>query len=352
MFAILAATLGLLASLVIGETLLRVYVASRGWTPNCYVTGLIFFVPHERAGYTLRPNLRLKSSTYDVTTTSEGLRASQPIATPQHADQPSHTRILVLGGSSVFGYLVPDGLDSCVALETALKNELGDEQSIDVLNAGVPGYNIQQCRLRFEDDLGELNPDYVLLYLGWNDTKFIISESPEQLDATPDAPALWQRLCANSVLYGVVRYRIFPPAAPKFAIPPSSQTRVTEAGSEYFLGQLRQLVASIRSAGATPIISTQLMAATSTSNSLTAFLGEDEEQIAANRAVGQWITDQLRAIALAEKITLIDTAAQVECDDQTLGDAIHLTQLGHEKVAAAWAETISEKLLESEAAAN
>ncbi len=92
------------------------------------------------------------------------------------------------------------------------------------------------------------------------------------------------------------------------------------------------------------------MAATSTSDSLTAFLGSDDEQIAANRAVGRWVTDQLTSLAEQEQINLIDAAGEIECDDKILGDAIHLTRLGHEKLAAVGAESLSEKLLESASA--
>ena len=69
-FAFLSVIIGLLLALFFAEVALRLYVASRGWTPNCYVTGLAFFVPHDKAGHTLRPNLRLNSSSYDVAVNS------------------------------------------------------------------------------------------------------------------------------------------------------------------------------------------------------------------------------------------------------------------------------------------
>lgn len=345
-FIVLAATIGLAAALVIGEAGLRVYVASRGWTSNCYVTGLVFFVPHKRAGYTMRPNLRLKSSTYDVTTNSDGLRATRPTERSRKEDPGSHRRILVLGGSSVFGYLVPDGQDSCVLLETRLNQLLAEPtnpMTVDVLNAGVPGYNIQQCRARFVDDLAQLSPDIVLLYLGWNDSKHVISE--QQIDVTPPAPPLWERMCARSVLYGILRYRVFPPAAPKFASPLSAGP--TARGKEYFAEQLRLLIEAIQAAGAQPVIATQLMAATSKNEQLAKLLGQTEEQIDANREVGQWLTEHIRDVATQCGIPLIDVAESIECDESILGDAIHLTRLGHEKVANVWTESLYKLLLES-----
>ncbi|TWT97100.1 SGNH/GDSL hydrolase family protein [Neorhodopirellula pilleata] len=160
LFAIASVTLGLVVSALIAEFALRVYVASRGWTPNCYVTGMAFLVPHEQAGHTLRPNLRLRSSVYNVTTNAFGLRGPEI-----EAIKPDDTtRILVLGGSSVFGYLVPDGQDSCVQLQAILKQESSlAEHDWQVLNAGVPGYNMTQCRLRYTSDLAALKPDWVIL---------------------------------------------------------------------------------------------------------------------------------------------------------------------------------------------
>ena len=267
LFVILSIVIGLVMGLGIGELALRLYLMGRGWTPNCYATGLAFFVPQPNSGHTLRPNLRLRSSAYEVSVNRWGFRG--PELKLEAAE--GVCRIAVLGGSSVFGYLVPDGQESC----RILKSELTDRGvHCEVLNAGVPGFNITQCRHRFSDEVARFEPDYVLLYLGWNDIPFLIHDTPQSLDATPPAPPLLQRSLSHSALYGFVRYRVFPSSQPRFVPPRSTETEITEPGAARFRANLEALIAEISRAGATPVISTQVMAAGENCVGLDEFLGE------------------------------------------------------------------------------
>ncbi len=329
LFVLLASVLGLAMAGLLGELSLRTYVAVRGWTANCYATGLVFFVPHPASGHTLRPHLKLQSSTYDIAVNASGFRGPE-LRTDASSAAP---RIVVLGGSSVFGYLVGEGLDSCRLLETRLQQQGVDAE---VINAGVPGFNLRQCRLRYEQDIAQLNPDYVLLYLGWNDSPFLISATPDTLDLTPPAPPWLKRTLGHSTLYGFLRYRVFPEKTPQFAPPASRQAQVTDAGAAMFDQELELLVQSIRDSDAQCIISTQVMAASEHCRDLDAFLGSTPDQVAANRVVGQWITDRVRNKAVDSALPLVDCAASIDCDSEILGDAIHLTEAGHRQVADAW----------------
>ena len=329
--------LGLSIALVGSEIALRCYVAVRGWTPNCYATGLVFFVPHEQAGYTLRPNLRLGSSTYNVQINSRGFRGPE-IST---AEDDFSQRIVVLGGSSVFGYLVGEGNDSCRLLEGQFnqflsKNPNSDFGSVDVWNAGVPGYNLTQSRLRFETDIAPLQPDVVLLYLGWNDIPMLLSDDPSGLDRTPPAPSWTERALSHSVLYGFLRFRVFPPDAPQFAPPASSSNQVTERGGEAFREELEKTIDAIFAAGARPVLATQIMASGSANAELDDYLGSSPEQVAANRRIGRWLTTCIREVASERNVPLIDSAAEIEANSATLGDAIHLSEQGHKLVAESW----------------
>ena len=338
LFALAALTLGLVLALLASECLLRVYVASRGWTPNCYATGLSFFVPHPTAGHTLRPNLKLKSSTYNVVTDSRGLRGRDV------ALDNNHERIIVLGGSSVFGYLVGEGKDSCRLLENRLQKQGIQAQ---VFNAGVPGFNMTQCRLRFEENLAEMSPSHVIVYLGWNDSPFLISANPNELPRCPPAPPAWERILSNSVLYGFLSFRLFPADKPQFTPPNSEETQVTELGGELFRTELRKLIAAIQRSGAVPIVCTQVMAASNEDNNeLDEFLGSTPNQIEANRRIGNWITTTIREEA--SELILVDCARDVAANSRTLGDAIHLTEFGHEQVARAWFNTLAPIMIEAE----
>lgn len=342
-FACISFLFGLLFAVFLAEAGMRVYVASRGWTGNCYATGDAFFVPHPTAGYTLRPGLRIKSSTYDVTVNSVGFRGPELNVLSQDASEQAK-RCVVLGGSSVFGYLVADRLDSC-ALTTDLL--VGSGVEMEVINAGVPGYTMEQCRLRFEADIAALYPDYVVVYLGWNDIPFLINDSPQDLDSVAAPPPIWKRLLSHSPLYGLVAYRLFPASSPVFAPPAERAVAVSDAGGILFESRLLGLLESIRDSGAEPILCTQVMAGGPECEGLDAFLGSEPEQVLANRSVARWITSTIRRVAQERSIVLVDCAADVPCNSENLGDAIHLTELGHQEVAEAWADTLVELATDS-----
>ncbi|MCA9065477.1 MAG: SGNH/GDSL hydrolase family protein [Planctomycetaceae bacterium] len=348
MFAVVACLLGFALAAGIAEIGLRVYVSSRGWTPNCYATGAVFFVPDDRTGHTLRPGLHLKSSAFDVQVNSLGFRGPEI-----DLNKPKGTRrIAVLGGSSVFGYLVPTGKCSCRDLEAALMKQSDIQNAgidrIEVINAGVPGFNLTQCIGRMENQVAPLKPDIVLLYLGWNDIPCLITQG--ESDHTPPAPPVSERFLAHSTLYGFLRYRLFPPPAPKFAPPQSAAAQIVPAAADRFRSDLKAMIAIIRTAGAVPVISTQVMAADDRCVSLDRYLGDTPQQIEHNRQLGQWVANQLREAALQQGVHLIDTARLVPCDDQILGDAIHLTAHGHQLVAEAWADELVPLLLEASVA--
>jgi lysophospholipase L1-like esterase len=272
-----------------------------------------------------------------VTVNSLGFRGPEISPTPD-----SQTiRVAVLGGSSVFGYLVPQGQDSCAQLESLLK-AAGVES--EVINAGVPGFNMTQVRHRYNDAIVPLRPDYVILYLGWNNTPFLISDTPTSLDTSPPAPPLLQRMLVKSALYGLLRYRLFPPNNPRFAPPSSASTKVTEAGAREFQRELDRLIDAITTSGAAPIISTQISASAVDCKHLNQFLGSTPQQIEANRKIGNWISTTMRNTASDRDIELVDCAKLANCEQELLGDTIHLTKLGHEVVAKAWATAILGKI--------
>jgi len=73
-------------------------------------------------------------------------------------------RILALGNSCTFGWGVP--IENCwtTLLERNLRLGLHDS-SLEVLNAGIPGYTSFQGKTYFQ----KLQPDIVLIMFGWND---------------------------------------------------------------------------------------------------------------------------------------------------------------------------------------
>jgi lysophospholipase L1-like esterase len=89
------------------------------------------------------------------------------------------TRVLVLGGSAVFGYGVYDGESLFTrVLERRLADALGPGRPIEVLNAGVPGYDSTQETILLATKLLDYSPDLVVMFDGWNDF-FTAGNTPE-----------------------------------------------------------------------------------------------------------------------------------------------------------------------------
>jgi lysophospholipase L1-like esterase len=87
-------------------------------------------------------------------------------ALPKPADT---YRVLVLGGSTVFGVGVARPEDSLPAL---LRDELSaaaPQRRLEVINAGVPIANSAREFLYLETSLLRYDPDLVIAYNGWND---------------------------------------------------------------------------------------------------------------------------------------------------------------------------------------
>ncbi|MEK8023268.1 MAG: SGNH/GDSL hydrolase family protein [Candidatus Hydrogenedentota bacterium] len=117
--------------------------------------------PDPRLGYRLKKGMSSRNGGNYVN--ADGLRGDDS----HLAVSPGSPRILVVGNSCVFGMGAPDSAVFEVVLERRLRAS-GYDSAI-VFNAGVGGYNSNQCREYLERDLWKFKPDLVILYLGWND---------------------------------------------------------------------------------------------------------------------------------------------------------------------------------------
>jgi lysophospholipase L1-like esterase len=104
--------------------------------------------------YELKPNMTEKAFRSTVTTDSHGFR-SEDI-------DPSKKTMAVLGDSITFGY----GVENQETLPAQLQSLLPD---YNVINAGVPGYNLTQERATYEEKIAPLKPEMLLLVFYWND---------------------------------------------------------------------------------------------------------------------------------------------------------------------------------------
>jgi lysophospholipase L1-like esterase len=78
-------------------------------------------------------------------------------------------RIVALGGSSTYDVRIEDNAATFTAqLEKQLKEDYG-YQNVQVINAGVPGYNSWEILVNLEFRVLDLDPDLVIIYEGVND---------------------------------------------------------------------------------------------------------------------------------------------------------------------------------------
>lgn len=119
------------------------------------------FTPHPYLSYYPTPNYR-KGQTYH---NSLGFRGDEfPVKKPDGV-----FRIVVLGGSSTYDVRIENNADIFTAqLEKLLKEEYG-YQDVQVINAGVPGYNSWELLVNLEFRVLDLDPDLVIIYEGVND---------------------------------------------------------------------------------------------------------------------------------------------------------------------------------------
>lgn len=83
-------------------------------------------------------------------------------------------RIFVLGGSAVFAGRVLDSETWVSLLETKLRDTYSNK-TIEVINAGVPGYSVFDSKVNYLYRLRAMSPDAVLVSHAWNDIKFFRS---------------------------------------------------------------------------------------------------------------------------------------------------------------------------------
>jgi len=156
-------------------TFLLLEVGARLWlnylaTPEQYDRYVLFtsidpkefaFTPHPYLSYYPTPNYRKGLTSHN----SLGYRGDEfALKKPDGV-----YRIVALGGSSTYDVSIKDNADTFTAqLEKLLKEDYG-YQNVQVINAGVPGYNTWEILVNLEFRVLDLDPDLVIIYENTND---------------------------------------------------------------------------------------------------------------------------------------------------------------------------------------
>ena len=128
--------------------------------------------------YRARPDQRAAG----IAINSRGFRdLERPRAKP-----PGVTRVVILGGSSVFGVgMLDDERLFTRVLERRLRGLAREGREIEVWNAGTIGYNSTQELVLLTTEILDDSPDLVVVFDGWNDF-WIAAHTP--LDRDPQSP--------------------------------------------------------------------------------------------------------------------------------------------------------------------
>jgi lysophospholipase L1-like esterase len=119
------------------------------WTPHPY---LVYYpTPGYRKGNTFHNSLGYRNDEFSF---------EKPVDV---------YRIVAIGGSSTYDVRIDDNEKTFTAqLEKLLKEKYG-YQNVQVINAGVPGYNSWEMLINLEFRVLDLHPDLVVIYEGTND---------------------------------------------------------------------------------------------------------------------------------------------------------------------------------------
>jgi lysophospholipase L1-like esterase len=194
-------------------------------------------------------------------------------------DEPREITILTIGGSTTNQKYVPDGFTFQDLLSAKLSKQFG--KKIKIANAGVEGHStfahLESLKQWFPL-IPELNPKYVLLYIGINDAGFRDQKNINH-DFSAHGSKIWEfkRFLRNySRTYGVARKirNLFSPskkaplfASHQFSLPFQFQYSVKELttdvnnlienNTKYFENRLRSILIEINEWGSIPILITQ-----------------------------------------------------------------------------------------------
>jgi len=95
------------------------------------------------------------------------------------ARKPGTFRLVNMGESSTFGFMVDDGQTYPMRLQEILDRRLGDGQ-VEVINAGLPYYTTEDMSILLRQLVAEMSPDLVTFYIGYNDstwlTRFLLEQ--------------------------------------------------------------------------------------------------------------------------------------------------------------------------------
>jgi lysophospholipase L1-like esterase len=370
-FVIITALLSLFFVLLAGEILVRFLLPFN--TPDTVRQHSIEYVPSLFARFQLRPIGRMLEENHDKAwgTTNRDTAQHQLFINELGFRGPSFMprkpegiqRIAIFGGSSVFDANSKDypdniGRDWPHRVERFLR-QMGHAQ-VEIINVGVPGYATFDSLGRLYSQVWMYEPDFVLLYNGWNDVKYFRLITPEEPLLSHFKPlpengnpfiyySGWlDRLLSYSQLYIKFRNQYYSDRfrlGTEGVIPEGKyqDTYSPHAVKQYRLN-VQLFIDAARNIGATPILITQpTLVSPHNSDAERQMIRYDYSLLthdALVRAIDETY-DVIRGVAKEKQAPLLELAPAMNGKRELFIDNIHLSEKGSDEVAMAVAKFVA-----------
>lgn len=245
-------------------------------------------------------------------------------------------RIVALGESTTFGItLRPEDRPWPEVLQQMIQERLQPSRPVEIINAGVPGWNIAHNLHRLSSDILPLKPDMIILYHGINGFGLLDNSVPLLVGKPP--PKFEERplklLSQAEHNLELLRYRhaVFPSKA-------KNRPTVGDPMQSRYAQAYRDFIEAARTNGLRLVISTFSMAVNGKS---------EPEAIEFYRGGFPAIHVQIRAnathsmivrnlVAEHPEVCFVDTQPSLDGEHEKFIDLMHLTQPGRQQVAEAF----------------
>lgn len=259
--------------------------------------------------------------------------------------QPGRIRVVTMGGSSVFDVGALDDEDWPHRVEQLLKEH--GFSNVEVINAGIIGYNSADSLGRFIAEAHTFKPDYVFFFSAWNDLKYFKSTQNllRRQEIFTESPLLHytngvdRSLCETSQVYAHLRQEYYAWKARREPAVSDEFAHTNEVNFDHlkqYSLNLELLVEAVRDIGAVPILMTE---PTLVSRDNTDF----EKQRIKYQSVElnheqlcdayQRVETIVREIVARKKVDFIDASKELSGRTELFWDHGHLTMHGSETLA-------------------
>lgn len=322
-----------------------IFFESASGVPVTDKAGTIALVLDPHLIYRHRPGQRLGH----VTINAQGFRGPDLV----REKTPGRARVIVIGGSVAFGQgASSDETVWTVPLARAIQAQLSRGE-VEVLNAGIIGYDSMQERVLLETELLDYAPDVVVLLDGWNDMnsscevaadKRLAMSTFYELDAVLAQKPHWAtNLLRLSAVYRSVERRRRRSSA---GVGTGEQWRVHPDALPRYRRNLAAMGRLARSIGARLVIVAQpepfgrSSAAPAAEAAVLAELDEGGYSIHV-RASYPLFRRQAEEAARGMEAGFVDASASFDgLEEPVFVDRVHLNDLGNELLAAAVAPAV------------